>query len=51
MAQEVEKKAPDAVQEMPGGLKTVNIDAATRKAAEIARKRMREKLQAARRRA
>lgn len=40
MAQEVEQRNPDAVSDDgPGGLKTVNMDAATRKAAEIVRKR------------
>jgi hypothetical protein len=41
MAQEVEKRTPSAVDdEGPGGLKMVNMDAATRKAADIIRKRM-----------
>ena len=40
MAQEVEKKTPGAVVDDPDtGLKHVNLDAATRKAAEIVRKR------------
>lgn len=40
MAQEVEKRTPDAVDDQgPGGLKTLNLDAATRKAAEIVRNR------------
>jgi hypothetical protein len=41
MAQEVEKRTPSAVDDDgPGGLKMVNMDAATRKAADIIRKRM-----------
>lgn len=40
IAQEVERKVPGAVHDDgPGGLKTVNMDAATRKAADIIRKR------------
>lgn len=39
MAQEVEKRAPEAIGETEGGLLTVNMDAATRKAAEIIRQR------------
>lgn len=40
MAQEVERRQPDAVDDNgPGGLKTLDLDAATRKAAEIVRKR------------
>lgn len=41
MAQEVEEDTPEAVDDNgPGGLKTVNMDMATRKAADIVRKRM-----------
>jgi len=41
MAQEVEQTSPEAVDENgPGGMKTVNMDAATRKAAEIMRRRL-----------
>lgn len=41
MAQEVEDETPEAVDDDgPGGLKTVNMDLATRKAADIVRKRM-----------
>lgn len=41
MAQDVEKRAPEAVDDNgPGGLKTVNMDLATRKAAMIARGRL-----------
>lgn len=40
MAQDVEQTSPEAVDDNgPGGLKTVNMDAATRKAAEIMRQR------------
>lgn len=39
MAQEVEEAHPEAVGETEGGLLTVNMDAATRKAAEIIRNR------------
>lgn len=40
MAQEVESKTPSAVEDNgPGGMKMVNMDAATRRAAEIMRKR------------
>ena len=41
MAQEVEQRTPEAVANNgPGGLKTVNMDLATRKAAQIARSRL-----------
>jgi hypothetical protein len=41
MAQEVEKRTPEAVDNNgPGGLKTVNMELATRKAAMIARQRL-----------
>lgn len=44
MAQDVEKRHPDAVSDDgPGGLKTVNLDAATRRAAEIVRNRRKGK--------
>lgn len=40
MAQDVEKRTPEAVDDDgPGGLKTVNMDAATRKAAQIVKQR------------
>lgn len=39
MAQETEKKNPEAVAVHPTGFKMVNYDAATRKAAEIVRAR------------
>lgn len=44
MAQEVERKVPGAVEDDgPGGLKTVDLDAATRKASEIVKARMARK--------
>ena len=41
MAQDVEQTSPEAVDDNgPGGMKTVNMDAATRKAADIMRQRL-----------